>query len=337
LLAASGISANTGSMTRMLLIGGLATLGTVCGLKAEDAKVPPKTLPADTRKESIANLESHISQREQRLTEWGKDIIELDARIEKRVEELVKMLGSMSDPDPAGGKVTRLKQDAIEGLKRGMDAYAGKRRQVADAISSGDTAAQRDLDKFDERINKRVDQIAELAKSVPAQPAAGDYEYDGASYWNGYFFENIRLHEEANQVRRGATAKSLKQGIDRLDKRRDSLKVLLSKRIATQAERKLYTRELGKLDAYADHLKVQLRDVTLSSVEGGKPIGMDQPHDISQLLDDARRDLRDDVSRLFRTYDEFAKGRIYVSQLKADLAARQESLSKKPPAVKAAE
>ncbi len=80
-----------------------------------------------------------------------------------------------------------------------------------------------------------------------------------------------------------------------------------------------------------------MRDVTLASVEDGKPIGMDQPPDISQLLDDARRDLRDDVARLFRTYDQFAKGRVHVAQLKANLTARKEWLEKNPPAEKPAE
>jgi predicted nucleic acid-binding Zn-ribbon protein len=324
-------------MTRILLLCGLVFILSAGRSKAADDKVAEKPAPTDTRKESIANLESHIAQREQRLAEWGKDIVELDTRIEKRVDELVKMLSGLSDSEVSGGKVKKLKQDAIAGLKRAMDAYSGKRSEVAENIRSGDTAAQGDLGKFDERINKRIEQIAELTKSVPARQDAETYEYDGASYWNGYFFEDTRINEETKKNRRDPStskksreksANSLKQDIDGLDKRRSSLQNLLTKRKSTPAEIQLYTRELGKLDAYEDHLKEQLRDLTLTSVEGGQPIAIDHSHDITELLDDARRDLRDDVARLFRTYDQFAKGRTYVGQLKANLAARKELLEK---------
>lgn len=324
-------------MNHMLFIGGFTALALVCVSNAEEAKVIEKPVSVDASKESIANLETHIAQREQRLVEWSKDIVELDARIEKRVDELVKMLSGLQESADSGGKVTQLKQDAIAGLKRAMDAYSGKRREVAENISAGDTAAQGDLLKFDERINKRVDQIAELSKSVPTQEDAGTYEYDGASYWNGYFFENTRLNEEAKKTRRDNTsskkspeknANSLKQDMDRLEKRRSSLQNLLTKRKSTPAEIQLYTRELGKLDAYDEYLKERMREITLVAVEGGKPIAIGQAHDITELLDDARRDLRDDVARLFRTYDQFAKGRTYVGQLKANLAARKKGLEK---------
>lgn len=328
-------------MTRTLLIGGLAALVPISGLNAQEAKEPANPAATDARKESVANLETHIAQREKRLAEWGRDIVDLDARIEKRVDELVNMLAGMRDSGDSGTKVTKLKQEAIAGLQRGMDIYAGKRREVAENIKAGDTAALGDLDKFDERILKRVDQIAELTKSIPTHQDVAKFETDGASYWNGYYFENSRISEEWKQNRRDTsasnkqraeTAKSLKDGIDRLDKRRSSLENLLSNRKATDAAKKLYTRELGKIDAYEDHLKAQLRDVTVASVEGGQPVGMDQAHDISQLLDDARRDLRDDVARLFRTYDEFARGRTYIEQLKANLAARKKWLEQNPAA-----
>ena len=58
-------------------------------------EIPATDLEA--RKASVANLEAHIAQREERLEEWRKDIAALDARIEKRVDELVKMLAGITD------------------------------------------------------------------------------------------------------------------------------------------------------------------------------------------------------------------------------------------------
>jgi hypothetical protein len=46
------------------------------------------------------------------------------------------------------------------------------------------------------------------------------------------------------------------------------------------------------------------------------------------LIEDARKDLREDVASLFRAYDQYAKGRAYFEELKANLAARKEWLEK---------
>jgi|GEM_PF-6128906 len=41
-----------------------------------------------------------------------------------------------------------------------------------------------------------------------------------------------------------------------------------------------------------------------------------------------KQDLREDVSRLFRSYDLFVRGRAYLEDLKENLAARNEWLEK---------
>ncbi len=297
----------------------------------------PQTGP-DHRLESISNLEIHIAQREERLTELGRDVVELDARIEKRVEGLVKMLAGMKDDGDPEGRSAKLKKEAIAGLKRAIDVYAGKRREVEEKAKAGDSAAEGDLGRFDERIHKRVDQIAELSKSVPAGQADDACEYDGASYWNGYFFEDSRLasdeKEAAGKIEKDPrkAAAAIGRNIDTLGKRRTSLLNLLSRRASTEAARKLYARELGKLDASRDHLKERLRGLALASVENGNPIVEQKPHEVSLLVDDARSDLREDVSRLFRIYDQFARARNHVSQLKAGLAARKKALEENTPA-----
>jgi chromosome segregation ATPase len=317
----------------------MAAIIPITGLNAEEQPAPAIDLEA--RQASIANLETHISQREARLAEWGKDIVELDARIEKRVDELVKMLAGLRDSQDSRTKVTQIKKEAIEGLKRGIDLYVRKRREVRELVRTGDTAALGDLGKFDVRIIKRVDQIADLTKSIPTHEDVDKYESDGGSYWNGYYYENSRTSDEWKQNRRDTqqsdkqrkdTTKALRETLDRLDQRRRSLTDLLANRNLTAAERTLYTSELGQVDAYQDHLKAQLRDVASGTSGGGQAVGRDQAHDIEELIDDARKDLREDVARLFRSYDQFARGRAYLEELKANLASRKEWLEKNLPA-----
>jgi hypothetical protein len=56
-----------------------------------------------------------------------------------------------------------MKLDAIQGLRRSVELYAGKRREMTELIKKGDEAALADLGKFDQRINNRIAQIVELS------------------------------------------------------------------------------------------------------------------------------------------------------------------------------
>ena len=325
-------------MTRKLLIGGISIF---VSLTASPGQEPEKPIDIEARKESVANLELHIAQREARLAEWAKDIQVLDVRIEKRVDELVKMLAGLRDSQESRTKVTQMKKEAIEGLKRGIEMYVQKRKQVRELVRTGDTAATGDLDKFDVRIIKRVDQIAELTKSIPTHHDVAKYESEGGDYWNGYYYESTRISEDWKQNRRDATGadqvrdettKALRETLERLDQRRRSLTDLLANRNLTPAAKQLYVTELGQIDAYQDHINAQLREVTTASGGGGQAIGRDQAHDIEDLIDDARKDLREDVARLFQAYDRFVKGRTYIEGLKENLAARKAWLEKNAPA-----
>ena len=236
----------------------------------------------EARKASVANLETHIAQREQRLAEWRKDIQELDARIEKRVDELVKMLAGITDSQESRMRVSQLKKESIEGLKRGIQMYVAKRKEVREKVRTGDDSALGDLEKFDQRIIKRVDQITELAKSIPTHSDVDKYESTGRSYWNGYYDENSRITEEWRQNRRDSlqsdkqrddVAKALRETLERLDQRRRSLNDLTASREITDSARQLYYTELGQIDAYEDHLNNQLREVTTSTTTGGRGCG----------------------------------------------------------------
>lgn len=289
----------------------------------------------EARRESVANLDARIAQREERLAEWGRDIVDLDTRIEKRVDGLVKMLAGLRDSQESRTKVTQLKKEAIEGLKRGIDLYVAKRKEVGELVRTGDQAALEDLGKIDQHIIKRVDQIAELTKSIPTHQDVEKYESDGGSYWRGYYHENTRISEEWKQNRRDTTqsnqlrddaAKALREILERLDQRRRSLTDQLANRELTDAARALYTSELGQVDAYQDHLKAQLQEVTTATGGGARAVGGDQANDIEEMIEDARRDLSEDVARLFRSYDQFVRGRAYLEKLKENLAARKEWL-----------
>jgi hypothetical protein len=305
---------------------------------AQNATEPAPVIDMEARKASVVNMEAHIAQREERLAELGKDIVTLDARIEKRVAELVKMLADMRDSQDSKTKISNIKQDAIDGLRRGIELYSAKRREMAERIRTGDQTAMGDLDKFDERIVKRVDQIVELGKSFPAHKDVDKYESDGGTYWNGYYHENSRVSDDWKQNRRDnmktsqtrdEVIKAIREGLERLDQRQRSLKDLLENRNPSDAARKLYIREIGGIDAQTERLNAELVEMTADGGAGtSRTPGLNEAVDIGHMLDDARKDLRGDISNLFRLYDEFAAGRAKVSDLKENLAARKAWLEK---------
>ena len=248
-----------------------------------------------------------------------------------------KMLDSVRDSQESRNEVTQLKKDAIAALRRGIDLYLSKRKEVRELARTGDAAAVGDLDKFDKRIIKSIDQITELTKSMPTHKDVDKYESSGSSYWNGYYYENSRIAEDWKQNRRDTTASNqqrentldaLKAALTRLDQRRRELNDLLANRKLNASERELYTSELGQADAYEGHLKAQLAAVTTATGTTGEAIGREQAHDISQLIEDSRKDIREDASRMFRLYDDFLRGRAQVEALKANLAARKQWLEK---------
>ena len=304
----------------------------------------PAAIDMEARKASVVTLESHIAQREQRLGELGQDIVTLDARIEKRVNELVKMLANLRDSQDSKTRISKIKQEAMDALKRGIGIYVNKRKEIRERVRTGDETSLGDLGKFDERISKRVDQIVELSKSFPASQDVDKYKSEGGSYWNGYYYENSSISEEWKQnrrdsnqskVQRDETTAAIRETLDRLDQRRRSLKDLLANRNPTESARKLYVQELGEIDAYTERLNTQLLEVTTPTVEGGTvAASLDEAKDFEELLDDARKDVRQDVSNLFRLYEEFARGRAQLEGLKANLGARKEWLEKNAPAGK---
>jgi uncharacterized phage infection (PIP) family protein YhgE len=329
-------------MKRIPWIASWMLLLPLAAIHAQDPT--PAVNDIEARRQSVIDLENHITQREERLAEWGQDVISLNTRIDKRVDGLVTLLTGLRDSQESKTNVTQIKKEAIEGLQRGITLYTTKRREIREMVRTGSDEALGDLSKIDANIIKRIDQIAELTKSIPTHKDVEKYENDDSYYSDGYYYESRRISDEYKQNRRDGnasdlqrkhTSEALKKGIERLKDRRRALATKLKEGQVTDSEKALYQTELGQADAYQDHLEAQLRDVTTGGTPGGgRAIGRDQANDIENMIEDARKDLREDVSRLFRSYDQFVRGRHYLAELKENLAARKEWLKKNDPAGK---
>jgi len=296
----------------------------------------------EARKASVVHLEAQIIQREDRLVELGDEIVALDERIEKRVAELVDILVNLRDSKDSGFKVSQMKREAIDQLQAGIQKYARKRAEIAEKVRKGDSSALGDLDKIDSHNLTRVEQIVELTKSFPTHRDVEKFESSGGdTYWRGYYHENTRVSEDWRQGRRDdvqtnkqrdETSEELRKGIERMEVLRKVLVVRLEDRNLSEDERNLVIYEIGQKDAMMERLKSQLEDVILHAGSGGaRQPSLDEAIDIDNLLQDARKDLRDDVSRLFQLYDVFVKERAKTTALKENLEARKAWLEQHSP------
>ncbi len=314
------------------------------------------TAPDDmeARRQSVVNLKAHIAAREERVQEIATDIRSLDARNEKRIDSILKTLGNLKDSEDSKTRVNALKADAIAGLRKSITIYQQKRRDIFERLRTDKSASMEalnaDLGRFDARTQKRVDQILELAKSMPAKADVDKYESDGGSYWNGWYYETTRISDEWKQNRRQGVAtevnlreirQALEKAIGDLESKRDSISGLLKDRQLSAAEREIQEQELGRTDAILEHRRQELVELAVpTSASASDPDSHDGTGDsgettasgdnaleMKRLLEDARKDISSDFWTILRKYGEATQERDKIIALKVNLAAREKWLA----------
>jgi len=312
-------------------------------LSAQDQPAP-KPMDMEARRQSVVTLRRHIEQREQRLEDLRKDIRSLDARMERRIDELVKMLVDVKDSQNSMTRVAQTKARAIKGLRGMIQVYLSRRAALFDALRRNAAkmpaeAINKDIETFDKRIEKRIQQILELSASMDQHEDIKKYEKDSSSsYWNGWYEETSRVSEDWKQNRRQTVQtdkqraeliKSLKEAIERLEQRRVSIKEVLDNRKPTEAERKVQLEEIGRLDAAIERTRRQLDGlVTPSGNQPREAVDRNQAVQLGSLIADSGQDLSRDFDSLLRMVGEYVKEQNKVFQLSENLKAREEWLKK---------
>ncbi len=309
----------------------------------------------DARRQSVVDLKAHIAAREERLKEIAADIRSLDDRNEKRIDSIVNTLTNLKDSESSKTRINALKGEVIAGLRKAITVYQGKRREIFERLRSDKSAAVQaltgDLEKFDARTQKRVDQILELAKSMPARADVDKYESAGIEYRNGWYSETTRISDEWKQNRRQgvATEKNLREirealgkAIATLESRKASTAGLLKDRNLTAAERAIQEQELGRIDAMLDSRRQELVTLALPSTTGSStvdqsasqttssasnPAAKDNADEMKDLLDDSRKDIAADFWTILRQYGQAAAERDKIISLKMNLEAREKWLA----------
>lgn len=295
----------------------------------------------EARRQSVVNLERHIEQRKSRLAELREDTKRLDARVEKRAEELVTMLTEIRDSKESKWRVGQLKMRTITGLRNWIETYQRRRSRILESLrQQGDVLPQEELnasiEAFDERIERRVAQILKLTASMGDHQDVKKYESAGGSYWGSYHVERSRISDDWRQNRRDSVTsdktrreliKAVEDAIRGLESQRAGIEDKLNNRKIPNAEREALLAEIGRVDGSLDRRKENLAElVQPQGGPSGAAVGRNKAHDIERLLEDAGKDLSEDIFRLVRSYDEFEVELNQTFKLSENLEARKEWL-----------
>lgn len=291
------------------------------------------------RQRSIPVLENHIQEREQRMAELAEDIIRLDKRLEGKIERIVTNLKSLKDSQSSGYRVSGIKMNAIDGLKKTIENYQSKRAGLINEIREGrsgipEEVLKGDVKKFDGHIEKRVSQILELSKSFTQDEDVEKYQKSSIpSYnWDGSRSDYYEISDEWKQNRKDRTMdkkqragiiEALEKSIARHEGRVVAMKAALKDRQMSEASRELLTSELEHDEALLDARRAQFSDMMEVDVPKTEAITRDAAMEIEEAIADAVKDMRQDSNSIFSKYDQLNQERSQIARLKSNLEARK--------------
>ncbi|MEM7147021.1 MAG: hypothetical protein AAF591_18015 [Verrucomicrobiota bacterium] len=289
----------------------------------------------------IAELQTYLTHRQERATEITNDMIALDDRIEGRIEKIVGMLDGITDSLESSRRVAQMKKEAIAALENTINFYDQKRRSLQEETRQRNPRISReelfsDIGKFDDRIDKRVNQMLDLAKSMQSHK---DYDKWNVAYGGGgglwgdgyYRTRNPRYYQnrqEATNTQQEVKqlVEEIKVGIDRLQRSNRDIEEKLKANITPQY-RAMLEDELTRNNGIIETREGQMEDLVMSQDPDTKTVGRNQALNIESMIHDMASDLSQDNNHLFALYHELNLEREAINQINHKL----EALGAEPP------
>ena len=250
---------------------------------------------------SAAELTATVTAREQRAALLRDELKAQDTRIEARIDAIVTALQSITDSKDTRTKVTRMKEQTIDGLLKNLEYFRQKRAALQEELRRPtmrltDGQKQKAVAVFDERIEQRVAQILALQKSFPSHKDYQRYNvHDGGARGTTFTVnedhkQNARLTTRTNSQRDELTA-ALRKSIARLESENRALK-------AQNAP----AAEIAKNDALLADRRQQLAVALAPVSTPAREVGKKEALDLDQGLQKANADLRGEFTSLFARY-----------------------------------
>jgi hypothetical protein len=275
-----------------------------------------------------AALKIQLDAREKRADLLLDEIRGTDDRIEATVDRILEAMRLVGDSKDSKTKVARMKEQTIDGLQGNIAYYQQKRAQLQEemrrpTLHLTSEEKQRAIARFDARIEKRVQQVLALAKSLPTHKDYERYTATEGGWWgptyvqNEDYKQNKRLTSHTNS-QRAEVVKELQRSIDRIDRQ---IRTLQSQFVAasTEPHRKMLMDELAKYEALMKSRRQQFAEASTAMESATRPVSGKEAQDLDSALRRAVDSLRRDFTTLFQRYSAYLVERSNVNAAKASL------------------
>lgn len=273
-------------------------------------------------------LKSQLQAREARADLLLSELRATDDRIEETIDHVVETLRMVGDSKDSRTKVARIKKDTVTGLGKIVGVYQQKRAALQEELrrpmlNLSVEEKQKAISKFDARIEKRVQQILELSKSLPThkdyeQYKAVDDGWYGTTYaLNEDYKQNRRLTTQTNEQTKDIL-KGLQNSIDRLDRQNRTLNTQLAA-ATTEAQKSALQEEIKKTEALIKTRRAQSTEAALPSEAVTRSLGQSEANSFDKALRQTIDSLNREFATLFQRYSAYLNERSAVNTAKAAL------------------
>jgi len=288
-------------------------------------------LLAQTQQPTAEQLKSWLAIRQQRVDLLRNEIKQIDSRLESRLDVIVDTLETISDSKDSRTKVARMKEETGKRLKKTIDYYDQKRAALKEELRAPrlkltDEDKRRMIAVFDERIEKRTQQILALNKSMPTHEDHERYRAVGGGWWgteyerNEEYDQNRRMTSHSN-TQRDAIVKQLDASIARLDRQSRTLKTQIAA-TSDPLQRQTLTDELAKTNAMIAERGQQRLDTLRPSGTPTHTVALKEAMDMDKALEAAVSELRTEFTTLFQRYNTYLNEISALRATEAALAAK---------------
>ena len=325
---------------------------------AAEGAVPAadKTVPgavAGDNAAAVAALDRQIAARQVRVTALVNQIVELDGAIETAINDAQEMLKRVTDSKESNTAVARLKRAVMEKLEKAALYYDQKRATVSETLRTSKNKFERedlfkDRSAFDDRINKRIEGIVDLALSMDSHKEYEQYLQD-SNGWDGYGWRggvngvNIRRNPDYDQNKKAtrqtdAATKEIIDGLSkslaRLDVQERNLKNKLAAAKGEAAKQEVQA-EIDRVKVLKQQRYEQMEEVGSSRAETATPIGRKEAQRLEDLINEIAANARRDFQSLFARYNELKSERTALARLELRREAMTQPEAEAAPAAPA--
>ena len=253
---------------------------------------------------AVAALDRQIAARQVRVTALVNQIVELDGAIETAINDAQEMLKRVTDSKESNTAVARLKRAVMEKLEKAALYYDQKRATVSETLRTSKNKFERedlfkDRSAFDDRINKRIEGIVDLALSMDSHKEYEQYLQD-SNGWDGYGWRggvngvNIRRNPDYDQNKKAtrqtdAATKEIIDGLSkslaRLDVQERNLKNKLAAAKGAAAKQEVQA-EIDRVKVLKQQRYEQMEEVGSSRAETATPIGRKEAQRLEDLINE---------------------------------------------------